>query len=127
MRILLVDDDAFLRDMYALKFSESGHAVDAVDSGAAAIAKWEQGNEYDVVLLDMVMPSMTGVEILKELRGAYPDASTVYIVLSNQGEPSDIREATDAGAAGYIIKAECIPSEVLEQVDVIVRKAHGNG
>ena len=123
MRILLVDDDAFLRDMYALKFGEAGHEVDTAGSGAEALAKWEQGNVYDVVLLDMVMPSMMGTEILTELRTQYPDAPTTYIVLSNQGEPADIKAATGAGAAGYIIKAECIPSEVLEQVNTIVAEA----
>lgn len=126
MRILLVDDDAFLRDMYALKFGEAGHEVDAVASGAEALAKWEQGTVYDVVLLDMVMPSMTGTEILREIKETYPDAPTTFIVLSNQGEPSDIKEAMDAGASGYIIKAECIPSEVIEQVRKLVAEASGN-
>ena len=124
MRILLVDDDAFLRDMYAVKFGEAGHEVDVVDSGSAVMSKLEQGARYDVMLLDMVMPSMTGTEILKRSREEFPDAVGTYIVLSNQGQPEDISEAKAAGAAGYIVKAESIPSEVLEQVDAIVSDAN---
>lgn len=120
MKILLVDDDAFLRDMYAVKFTQAGHEVESVGSGAAALAKLEQGATYDVMLLDVVMPNMTGTELMKQCKQQYPDAHTVYIVLSNQGQDEDIKAANAAGAAGYIIKAESIPSEVVERVETLV-------
>ncbi len=120
MKILLVDDDNFLRDMYATKFSQGGHEVDAVDGASLALAKLEQGSEYDVILLDMVMPGMGGLELLQTIKTTYPDCRAKLIVLSNQGQEEDIREATEAGAAAYIIKAESIPSEVLAKVEEIV-------
>lgn len=117
MKILLIDDDAFLRDMYATKFSECGHTVDAADSAVAALSKLQQSVDFDVILLDMIMPGMSGVELIKEIKTRYPESPAKYIVLSNQGQHEDIDEATAAGAIGYIIKAESIPSEVVKKVE----------
>ena len=120
MKILLVDDDNFLRDMYATKFTHGGHEVDAVDGAGLALSKLEQGIQYDVILLDMVMPGMGGLELLNEIKTSYPNCGAKLVVLSNQGQEEDIREATEAGATAYIIKAESIPSEVLTKVEAIV-------
>jgi CheY-like chemotaxis protein len=120
MKILLVDDDNFLRDMYATKFVQGGHEVESVDSASLALAKLEQGSVYDVIMLDMVMPGMGGLELLTTIKATYPNCSAKLVVLSNQGQEEDIREATEAGAVAYIIKAELVPSEVLAQVEQIV-------
>jgi CheY-like chemotaxis protein len=120
MKILLVDDDNFLRDMYATKFTQGGHEVDAVDSAALALSRLEHSTAYDAILLDMVMPGMSGVELLVQIRALYPQCTAKLIVLSNQGQEEDVREATEAGAVAYIIKAESIPSEVLEKVESVV-------
>ena len=120
MHILLVDDDAFLRDMYATKFSESGHTVEAAESGEAALQILGD-KSFDVVLLDMVMPGMSGVELLDKIAAA-KITDTKFVVLSNQGEESDKQAAKAAGAAGYIVKAESIPSEVVKKVEALVTK-----
>ena len=117
MKILLIDDDAFLRDMYATKFSECGHTVDAADSAVAALSKLQQSVDFDVILLDMIMPGMSGIELIKEIKTRHPESPAKYIVLSNQGQHEDIDEAAAAGAIGYIIKAESIPSEVVKKVE----------
>lgn len=117
MKILLIDDDAFLRDMYATKFTECGHAVDAADGAVAALAKLQKDSDFDVILLDMIMPGMGGVELIREIKSRHPNQKTKYIVLSNQGQHEDIEEAKAAGADGYIIKAESIPSEVVKKVE----------
>jgi CheY-like chemotaxis protein len=121
MKILLVDDDAFLRDMYATKFSECGHAVDAADSAVAALTKLEQVNDFDVILLDMVMPGMSGIELITAIKQRFPDVKATFIVLSNQGQSEDIKEAMEAGAHGYIVKAESIPSEVVRKVEAFAK------
>jgi len=66
MKILLVDDDAFLRDMYATKFSEKGHTIDVAETAESALSKLHDG-EYDAVLMDMIMPGMNGIELLKQI------------------------------------------------------------
>lgn len=119
MKILLVDDDNFLRDMYATKFAQGGHTVEAVDGGAEALLALHKDASYNVVLLDMVMPGMSGIELLEHIRQEFPNLEAKLIVLSNQGQEEDIKEATDAGASAYIIKAESVPSEVLAKVEKV--------
>ena len=119
MNILLVDDDLFLRDMYASKFVEGGHKVDAVSNGEEGLSRIKDG-DIDVVLLDMVMPGMTGLDFLKKAKEDKATENIKFVVLSNQGEESDQEAARKAGAAGYIIKAESIPSDVVKKVQALV-------
>ena len=115
-KLLLVDDDAFLRDMYAIKFGESGYDVHTAETAHQALTLINQSPDFDVILLDMIMPGMTGVELMEEIKCADVEMNACCIVLSNQGQESDIAAAKAAGAAGYIIKAEAIPSDVVTQV-----------
>lgn len=126
MKILLVDDDAFLRDMYATKFGEHDHEVDACDNAVMATSKLEKGTEYDVVLLDMIMPGMTGIEFIQNAKEQFPKAKAKYIVLSNQGQEEDVAAAKQAGAIGYIIKAESVPSEVVKKVETLMKNSYGS-
>lgn len=119
MKILLVDDDAFLRDMYATKFQETGYDVSTAENGAQALRLLES-EKFDVALLDMVMPGMSGVELLERISETAPN--TKCIVLSNQGEQTDIDSANRAGAIGYIVKAESIPSQVVTKVETLASK-----
>lgn len=122
MKLLLVDDDAFLRDMYATKFTESGHEVEAAESAVLAFAKVEKEDQYDVILLDMIMPGMTGVEFIDAIKQKFPNLKSQCIVLSNQGQDEDISAAKKAGAIGYIIKAESVPSDVVKKVENLTKK-----
>jgi len=120
MKILLVDDDAFLRDMYATKFIESGHQVDTATDATEAMRSIKEA-DYDVVLLDMIMPGMSGLDLLTEIKKLGLSTNTKYIVLSNQSEATDQSAAKEAGAIGYIIKAEVIPSEVVKRVEELCK------
>jgi CheY-like chemotaxis protein len=120
MKILLVDDDTFLRDMYATKFIECGHSVETAVHATDALRILEQNHAFDLVIVDMIMPGMTGVELMLEWKKVMPDTSLNFIVLSNQGQDQDIGEAKDAGAIGYIIKAQSVPSEVVKRVEEIM-------
>jgi len=122
MKLLLIDDDAFLRDMYATKFTESGYEVEVADGAATTLRIIEQNPDFDVILLDMIMPGMSGVELMKAINKQFPDLGTKCIILSNQGQAEDIKEATAAGAIGYIIKAEAIPSDVVKKVEALMKK-----
>lgn len=122
MKLLLIDDDVFLRDMYALKFKEEGHEVEVAEGAAEGLGKISRSLDFDVVLLDMIMPTITGVELIKKIRAEFPTFKAKCVVLSNQGQPEDIEEAKKAGAAGYIIKAEEVPSEVVKKVTAISKK-----
>lgn len=123
MKILLVDDDAFLRDMYATKFSEAGHEVASADSPMQALQHLEQSQDFDVILLDMIMPGMSGVELVTAIKEKYEKFKGKCIVLSNQGQTEDVEAAKKAGADDYIIKAESIPSDVLKKVEKVVSES----
>jgi len=117
MKLLLVDDDVFLRDMYALKFKESGHSVEVADSPQRALSLVRQQADFDIIILDMIMPTMTGIELMQKIMSEFPDKKTKFIILSNHGQEEDVQEAKAAGAVGYIIKATVIPSEVVKRVE----------
>lgn len=119
MKILLIDDDVFLRDMYATKFAEAGHKVTSIEYAEEALRTLEAGTDFDVVLVDMVMSGMSGIEFLQKVSEQNLCQETVCIVLSNQGQQADIDEAIQSGAQAYIVKAEYIPSEVVRKVEDI--------
>ena len=122
MKILLIDDDVFLRDMYATKFTECGHIVDAAENATTALSKLQQTQDFDVILLDMIMPGLTGTELIGEIKARYPETKSKFIMLSNQGQQEDIDGAMAAGADGYIIKAESIPSDVIKKIESLFNK-----
>ena len=119
MKVLLIDDDLFLRDMYAVKFVESGHKVESFEQAMLAVQRLQEGESFDVILVDMIMPVTTGLDFLNKISDDNLVGDAVVIMLSNQSQQADINEALEAGAHAYIVKAENIPSEVVEKVETI--------
>ena len=115
-KILLVEDDKFLLDMYATKFKERGFDVTAVFCGPDALSKLEEEFVPDIILTDVVMPVMTGFEFLEEVRKRKFAPNARIIVLSNLGQKEDLDKGAALGADGYIIKAMSTPSEVVKKV-----------
>lgn len=123
-RLYLVDDDRFLLDMYAVKFKAAGHDVTAFQSGEEALTALREKPAPDALLLDIVMPGMDGFDILQAIRTEQLAATTKVIILSNQGQESDLQRAKELNVAGYIIKASAIPSEVYsETMKILETKA----
>lgn len=114
--ILILDDDQFLLDMYAMKFKESGFDVTSVSSGEEAFAKLDGGLMPDVILMDLVMPAMDGFGFLKKLADEHRAKGAALIMLSNLGQPSDIERGKEYGLKDYIIKANTTPSQVVARV-----------
>jgi CheY-like chemotaxis protein len=123
-RVYLVDDDRFLLDLYAVKFRGAGHEVSVFQSGNDLLTVLRKGGEDakpDVILLDLIMPGMTGFEIMEAIKKENLAKGTKILVLSNQGQDSDIEKAKSLSADGYIIKASAIPSEVLAETVRIIQ------
>jgi len=119
-KILLVDDDKFLLDMYSTKFNEKGFEVTAVFGGTEALSKLEEGLEPEIILTDVVMPVMDGFEFLAELKKKKLVPHASIIVLSNLGQKEDFDKGAELGADGYIVKATSTPTEVVNKVLQIV-------
>jgi CheY-like chemotaxis protein len=119
-KILIVDDDNFLLDMYALKFSQNNFEVHTSQSGAQAIDKLHGGLCPNVILMDIIMPEMDGFEMLEKINAENLCRDVTKIVLSNKSEQSDIDRGKALGVAGYIVKANSTPAEVISQVTGIL-------
>lgn len=113
IKILLIDDDKFLLDMYSMKFKKAGLEIDTSSNSLSALDKI-RSNKYDIVLMDIIMPGMDGLELLKKIRDEKLISESTIIMLTNQAD--DFEKAKELGVDGYIIKATTIPSEVVEQV-----------
>jgi DNA-binding response OmpR family regulator len=123
LSIFFVDDDKFLLDMYALKFSKNNFDVHTAQSPEDALKIVRGGLDPDILLLDVVMPGMDGLELLQTLRKENLIKKAVVIMLTNQGLPDDVIRAKNLQVDGYIIKATTIPSEVLSEVTKIYASA----
>lgn len=115
-KILIVDDDNFLLDMYALKFSQNNFEVHTAGSGVVVLEKLRGGLVPDVMLIDIIMPEMDGFEALTEMKKDNLATDCVKIILSNKSEQKDIEEGRRLGVVGYIVKANSTPQEVINQV-----------
>ncbi len=121
-KILIVDDDNFLLDMYALKFSQNNFEVYTAENGLQAIEKLQGGLVLDVLLMDIIMPQMDGFEMLEKINADKLSPDSVKIILSNRSQQSDIDHGNELGVAGYIVKANSTPVEVINQVMNILSK-----
>jgi two-component system, sensor histidine kinase ChiS len=118
--IFIIDDDSFLLDMYALKFSRSNFNVTTSLGSEHALEILRGGFIPEIILLDIMMPAMDGFELMQKMKDENLAQSSIKIILSNRGQASDISRGEEFGVAGYIVKASSTPGEVIEQVEEIV-------
>ncbi|HEY9584155.1 MAG TPA: response regulator [Candidatus Paceibacterota bacterium] len=121
-KVLLVDDDQFLLNMYSMKFKKSGYEVDAASSGSNALEKLRSGGIYDVIIFDVVMPTMDGFEFAETVRKEKLVPGAALVALTNQGQAEDIERGKKVGVDGYIVKASAVPSEVVNEINVILEQ-----
>jgi CheY-like chemotaxis protein len=121
-KILIVDDDYFLLNMYSLKFKNRGMQVEVAGGSKEALDKLENGLKPDIIMLDIIMPSIDGLSLLEELRQKDLVGDSAVIMLTNQGLQEDIDRAKSLGVDGYIVKATSVPSEVVDEVERIMAR-----
>src|SRR3989338_4942041 len=119
-KIFIVDDDKFLLDMYTFKFKEKGFDVVQAFGSVDVLNKLKGGIVPDIMLLDVVMPTMDGFELLSIIKNEKLAPNAKVIVLSNLGQPTDVEKGRSLGANGYVIKASATPSEVVEKVITVM-------
>ena len=116
-KVLVVEDDVFVRDIYARELKKGGFVVDIAEDGLEGLEKIKTG-KYDIVLLDIMMPKMTGVDVLKNVRNPnFPAKDIPVYLLTNLGQGSIIKQCLEIGAQGYLLKARVLPSQVLKSVN----------
>jgi len=113
--ILIVEDDMLFQSIYQTRLTQEGYRVRVVTDGEGALR--EMGiSPPDLVLLDLVLPRLNGFEVLARMRANPRLAQLPVIVLSNKGEPADVKRGMEAGANDYLIKTVAHPKEVLWKI-----------
>ena len=118
-KILLVEDDPLIQEMYATIFNLRGFDVELANDGAQGLDKAEI-TKPDVILLDVMMPVMNGMQMLEKLKADSVLKKIPVVMLSNIADDEDIHAALDRGAIKYIIKSEHVPQEVADMVKEIL-------
>lgn len=116
--ILCIEDDRFIGEMYVRSLRRTGYEVDWVVGGNDAIAA-ARSKQYDLILLDIMLPERKGTEILEKLRGGEEDLipQSRVLVLTNFDQDEESRLALQARADGYLIKADLTPRKLLEIIE----------
>ena len=115
-RILFVDDDLYIREAYEELLKSEGYTVDTAINGEEGLQKLQAGG-YDLVLLDVMMPTLDGIGVLEALQKNPPKQPNGPIVLlTNLGLDPVLKTAKDKGATSYLIKAEISPQDLLDMV-----------
>jgi DNA-binding response OmpR family regulator len=115
-KILIVEDDQYIREMYALILRKESYTVVEAPDGSAGLTEAKQGG-FDLVLLDLMMPQMDGLTFLKELKRQAPDAKNgSIIIMSNLAYNEAKDEAMKLGAKDFFVKADLEPKEIVNLV-----------
>ncbi|MFA7286402.1 MAG: response regulator [Patescibacteria group bacterium] len=114
-RILIVEDDQFLRDLLERKLKAEGFIVETAIEGEAALAVAEK-TMPDLILLDIILPGIDGFTILERLKQSPAMAGIPVILLTNLGQRDDVDKGLKLGAVGYLVKAHFTPGDIVEKV-----------
>lgn len=114
-KILLVEDEKILSDLLEKKLKEEGYGVAVAPNGEVGLSKMKK-EDFDLVLLDILMPKMGGFEVLEEMQKDPRLKKFPVIIISNSGQPVEISRALDLGAKDYLVKTQFDPKEVIEKI-----------
>ncbi|MDP2637400.1 MAG: response regulator [bacterium] len=120
MKILLIEDDPLLIDIYSTKLKESGFEVEVAENGEKGLAMLEQ-SVPDLVLLDIVLPKQNGWEVLQSIRAKEELKGLKVVLLSNLGQKEEIEKGLSLGADRYLIKAHFTPTQVVEELQKLLK------
>jgi DNA-binding response OmpR family regulator len=120
--VLVTEDDALLRGILISKFNQSGYAAIGAEDGEIALDIIKKGG-IDLIVLDMLMPKKTGLEVLEELHNDSKLSTIPVIIVSNSGQTVEIDKAKALGARDFLIKAVFDPSEVIEKAEKVLNPA----
>lgn len=122
-RILIVEDDQFLREFYQELLQDEGYIIDTASEGESAAIKIHEGG-YDLIMLDIMLPKKDGLQILKEnSQNPAKQTNGPIVVLTNLGQDAIIKSCFQLGAAGYLVKSALNPDQVLGELHNYLKKA----
>ena len=119
-KVLIIEDDKFLRELIAKKLAKDGYEVSEAVDGEEGVKKTKE-TKPDLILLDLILPEMDGFEVLSKIKGDPAFSSTPVIILSNLGQKEDVEKGLKMGATDYLIKAHFTPGEIVEKIRSIIK------
>lgn len=120
-KILIVEDDAFLRQIYSDTLTAEGYHIEVAVDGEDGFNKVKQG-KYDLVLVDILMPKLNGFEMLEKLKAdSSIHLNSLFIFLTNLDNEADIKHALALGN-GYLIKSQMTPGDLVKEVKIYLEK-----
>jgi DNA-binding response OmpR family regulator len=119
-KILIVEDDKFLRELIAKKVKDENYQVAQAVDGEEALEKAKEENP-DLILLDLILPGMDGFEVLRKIKEEASLSSIPVIILSNLGQSEEVERGLKLGAVDYLIKAHFTPGEIIEKIKRILK------
>lgn len=117
--ILLVEDDVFMLEILSEKLSKSGFDVNIAKDGEECI-KVLESLKPDIILLDILMPKMDGIEVLRKVKVSLELSSIPVLVLSNLGQKEEVDRALGLGAKDYIVKSNFTTKEIVEKIKKVL-------
>lgn len=117
-RILCVEDEHFISELYDRALTKAGYLIDIEADGQKALVK-AQSDAYDVILLDLMIPNLDGIQLLRNLRdpAKTPHLKAKIIIITNLEQREEVRADIEKQADGYIVKAEITPHELADFLD----------
>jgi two-component system, OmpR family, alkaline phosphatase synthesis response regulator PhoP len=116
-KILLVEDETFIRDLYQRQLTKAGFQVIVAADGQDGLNQLKS-QPFDLLLLDIMLPGMNGLQVLREFKTQNPNSKMITILLTNLGQETVIKEGFELGAQAYLIKASYTPEQVVNEVRV---------
>lgn len=119
-KVLCIEDEHFIAELYARALGKRGYQIDVIGDGNEGLAAAET-NQYDIILLDLMVPNLTGIEILRALRdpARVPPIKAKIIITTNLEQREDVRADIENQADGYLVKAELTPHELADFLDTV--------
>jgi len=119
-RILCIEDERFISELYARALEKAGYEVTIVADGEEGLHKAVNGG-FDIILLDIMLPTMNGVDLLNKMKdkNVQPPMTSKIIITTNLDQKEDIRQEVEKLADGYLIKAEITPKELVQYVQQV--------
>lgn len=114
-KILIIEDETFIADLYARELTKAGFQVQVANDGTTGLATLEQG-PFDLLLLDIMLPGINGLQVLKQWKMKNLMSTMPVLLLTNLGQDEVIKEAFNLGASGYLIKAAYTPQQIVNEV-----------
>lgn len=121
--VFVVEDDKFMRNLLINKLQKEGFQTEGIPSGEEALELMKTKTP-NLILLDLILPNMDGFEVIQHLKSDPRLSNIPVLILSNLGEKKDIEKAEEIGVAGFLIKANFTPSEIIKKIHDLLNKKY---